>query len=180
MSESTMSDARFFRMFYIMIAAMVALTVLLAVIAYLIGGESDAQRSRARQTDNKATLTERVAPYGGMNVGSAATTAVAGAAAAAPPVVDGKATYDSACAACHATGVAGAPKLGDATSWKERIAKGKDALYQNALNGFQGKAGMMPAKGGNPALADAAVQAAVDHIVRDRNKTEFVIRDSDW
>jgi cytochrome c5 len=168
MSESTISDAKFFRMFYIMIAAMVALTVLLAVIAWIIGGASDAQRSRSRQADNKATLTERVAPFGSMNVTGAGTAAAAAAAApagAASAAVDGKATYDSACAACHTTGVAGAPKLGDAAGWKDRIAQGKDTLYQHALNGFQGKAGMMPAKGGNPALSEAAVKAAVDHIL---------------
>ena len=77
----------------------------------------------------------------------------------------GKATYDASCAACHTAGVAGAPKLGDKAAWKDRIAKGNDALYTNSLKGYQGKAGMMPAKGGNMSLADADVKAAVDHMV---------------
>ena len=58
-------------------------------------------------------------------------------------------------------GVANAPKLGDKAAWGPRVATGMDALYTSALNG---KAAM-PAKGGNPALSDAEVKAAVDFIV---------------
>jgi cytochrome c5 len=77
----------------------------------------------------------------------------------------GKATYDASCMACHAAGVAGAPKLGDKANWAPRIAQGNDTLYTHALKGFQGKAGMMPPKGGNMSLADADVKAAVDYMV---------------
>ncbi len=73
----------------------------------------------------------------------------------------GKATYDAACAVCHGTGVAGAPKFGDKAAWAPRIAAGKDALYTTALKGK----GAMPPKGGNMALSDADVKAAVDHLV---------------
>lgn len=78
---------------------------------------------------------------------------------------DGKATYDMACAACHASGAAGAPKVGDKAAWADRIAAGNDAMYTNAIKGFQGKAGFMPAKGGRADLSDDAVKAAVDHMV---------------
>lgn len=78
---------------------------------------------------------------------------------------DGKAVYDTYCMACHAMGVAGAPKYGDADAWSARIAKGKDALYEHSLNGFQGEAGIMPAKGGFTNLSDDEVKAAVDHMV---------------
>ncbi|HCX88784.1 MAG TPA: cytochrome c5 family protein, partial [Gammaproteobacteria bacterium] len=47
----------------------------------------------------------------------------------------------------------------------DRIAQGGDTLYTNAIQGFQGEAGMMPAKGGNMALSDGEVKAAVDHMV---------------
>lgn len=73
----------------------------------------------------------------------------------------GKSTFDSVCTACHRTGVAGAPKFGDKTAWSPRIARGKDALYHSALTGK----GAMPAKGGNPALSDADVEAAVDYMM---------------
>jgi cytochrome c5 len=77
----------------------------------------------------------------------------------------GKATYDASCMACHAAGVAGAPKLGDKANWGPRIAQGNDTLYTHALKGFQGKAGMMPPKGGNMSLKDEDVKAAVDYMV---------------
>jgi cytochrome c5 len=78
---------------------------------------------------------------------------------------DGKKVYESSCAACHLPGVAGAPKTGDKAAWKDRIAQGNDKLYEHAIKGFQGKAGVMPAKGGFPNLSDADVKAAVDHMV---------------
>jgi cytochrome c5 len=55
--------------------------------------------------------------------------------------------------------------VGDAGLWAKRIAKGLDTLYASAINGVQGNAGVMPAKGGNPALSNAEVKAAVDYIV---------------
>ncbi|MFB3088513.1 MAG: cytochrome c5 family protein [Acidiferrobacterales bacterium] len=86
-------------------------------------------------------------------------------AAAAPVKVNGQQVYQSICVACHGAGIAGAPKLGDASQWAKRIAKGLDILYASAINGVQGSAGVMPAKGGNPALSDAEVKAAVDYMV---------------
>ena len=73
----------------------------------------------------------------------------------------GKATYDSACSACHAAGVAGAPKLGDKAAWAPRIKSGKDALHAAALKGK----GAMPPKGGQTQLADDVVKAAVDYMI---------------
>lgn len=74
---------------------------------------------------------------------------------------DGKSTYDKTCSVCHATGVANAPKFGDKAAWKDRIAKGMDTLHKHALTGFNA----MPPKGGNMALSDADVKAAVDYMV---------------
>jgi len=89
------------------------------------------------------------------------------AAAAAPGAAAGggsdagKATFDKVCTACHTAGVAGAPKFGDKAAWAPRIAQGKDTLYNAALHGK----GAMPPKGGNAALPDADVKAAVDYMV---------------
>lgn len=76
----------------------------------------------------------------------------------------GKALYNSACIACHGTGVAGAPKLADKANWAPRIKQGNPVLYEHAIKGFQGKAGVMPPKGGSSA-PDADVRAAVDFMV---------------
>ncbi len=69
--------------------------------------------------------------------------------------------YNSACAACHNLGVAGAPKLGDKAAWKSRIETGEESLLKNAIEGFQGQTGFMPAKGGRVDLSDADVAEAV-------------------
>lgn len=73
----------------------------------------------------------------------------------------GQKTYQAACAACHDSGAAGAPKLGDKAAWGSRIGGGAAALYASALNGK----GAMPAKGGNASLSDTDVKAAVDYMV---------------
>ncbi len=66
---------------------------------------------------------------------------------------------------CVGAGVAGAPKFGDAAAWGPRIAQGADTLHTHALQGFQGKAGFMPPKGGRTDLSDQSVINAVDYIV---------------
>lgn len=83
------------------------------------------------------------------------------AAASGASAGEGKSVYDQTCHVCHATGVAGAPKFGDKAAWAPRIATGMPALYNAALHGLNA----MPPKGGNTALTDAQVKAAVDYLV---------------
>ena len=73
----------------------------------------------------------------------------------------GKGVYEAGCNACHTAGIAGAPKSGDKAAWAPRLAKGAATLYDHAIKGI----GVMPAKGGNSALADADVKAAVDYMM---------------
>ena len=80
---------------------------------------------------------------------------------AAVAAAEGKKVFDSTCMACHATGVAGAPKLGDQAAWAPRIKQGMDTLVQSALKGK----GAMPPKGGNASLSDAEVRAAIEFMV---------------
>ena len=111
---------------------------------------------------------------GDKNQATPAASAPAPAVAAAPaaeaptPVAEnavGKSTFNKTCALCHASGAAGAPKTGDKADWGPRIAQGKDVLYKHALEGFNGAKGAMPARGGNTALSDDEVKAAVDYMV---------------
>jgi len=68
--------------------------------------------------------------------------------------------YNTTCAACHGTGAAGAPKLGDTAAWAPRIAQGKDTLHNHALNGLN----MMPPRGTCGACSDDDIKAVVDYM----------------
>ena len=85
------------------------------------------------------------------------------AAAPLTPAVaaDGKAVYDKTCMACHATGVANAPKLGDKAAWAPRVGVGKDALVGSVVKGK----GAMPPKAGVADLKDDDIKAAVDYML---------------
>lgn len=114
---------------------------------------------KSGMSDDSA-VAERIAPVAKvMEAGSAP------AADAAPVKQSGKDVYASACFACHGTGAAGAPKLGDKAAWSARIAQGMDTVNKHAIKGFTGSKGVMPPKGGNAALSDDAVIAAVEYIV---------------
>ncbi len=81
----------------------------------------------------------------------------------------GKAVYESSCAGCHDSGVAGAPKPGDKIAWNERLKPGVDVLVKKSIDGFEGKLGVMPPKGGNAMLTDEETGNAVAYMV-DRSK----------
>jgi cytochrome c5 len=115
----------------------------------------------------KAAAAAAAAPAPAASAASAPAAAAApaqvatAAPAASPGKADGKSIYDQTCHVCHAAGIAGSPKFGDKAAWAPRIATGMDTLYNVALHGK----GAMPPKGGNAALSDAQVKAAVDYMV---------------
>ncbi|MDH3376031.1 MAG: c-type cytochrome [Gammaproteobacteria bacterium] len=160
-----MTDKQFFRSFFGLIGGLVTLTVALVALATFVTTGINDKMGDSKQMERDQAIAERVAPVGSITIGDAATVMVS-EANAAESGVDGKTTYETACIACHGAGVAGAPKFGDLSAWKDRIAQGNDALYERAIEGFQGSAGFMPAKGGNAALSDDDVKAAVDHMVQ--------------
>ncbi|EHR72958.1 cytochrome c5 [Burkholderiales bacterium JOSHI_001] len=90
-----------------------------------------------------------------------ATTLAALVAATPALAADGKAVYEATCVACHASGVANAPKLGDKAAWGPRVATGKDALLKSVLTGK----GAMPPKAGNAKLSDDDIKAAIDFML---------------
>ena len=111
----------------------------------------------------RAAIEERIKPAGESCLeGDNSCGAPAVAAAPAGPR-SGEEVYNAACMACHSTGAAGAPKVGDAVAWADRIAKGTDVLYVSGVEGVPGT-GMM-AKGGCMSCSDEEIHAAVDYMV---------------
>jgi cytochrome c5 len=84
--------------------------------------------------------------------------------AAAGDAVKGQGVYMNFCAPCHATGVAGAPRVGDKSAWAPRLKLGENTLVERAIKGYQGASGFMPARGGNSALSDAEIANAVAYM----------------
>jgi cytochrome c5 len=78
--------------------------------------------------------------------------------------LDGSVIYQNLCGACHQSGAGGAP-MPTKDAWAPRIAQGMDTLVKHAIEGYQGAAGIMPARGGNPALTDDQVRASVEFMV---------------
>jgi len=90
--------------------------------------------------------------------------AVVAALVAAPPALGergGKEVVESTCAACHARGTHGAPKIGDRKAWSMRAERGLSSLTQSALKGIRA----MPSHGGNPDLTDLEIARAVAYMV---------------
>ena len=102
--------------------------------------------------------TAAAAPATETTVAAAAPVADTAQQAAPTAGIDGEKIYRSICFSCHDVGIANSPKLGDKAAWAPRLAAGQETLYTHSLQGFNA----MPAKGGNPALSDDEVKAAVD------------------
>lgn len=147
--------------------SVVLMLFIFVLVAHHRGIPDRVQQHRSAVLSTGSSVAERIKPVGQVGVASAETQRqpVKIAVAASPPGRDGQQVYQASCVACHGAGIAGAPKLDDKGQWAKRIAKGVDTLYASAVNGVQGSAGAMPAKGGNPALSDAEVRAAVDYMV---------------
>lgn len=84
-----------------------------------------------------------------------------GAATTAFAERTGEEVYASNCTACHDTGAAGAPKVGDAASWGDRLDKGKETLYENAINGIRA----MPPMGTCSDCSEAEIRNTVDYMI---------------
>nr|WP_282452612.1 c-type cytochrome [Lysobacter sp. CAU 1642] len=145
---------------------------LVLVTAFLIGAAVWLHEGRAVDEDPVAQskLADRLQPAGAVYAGETGAAALAAAqeaarAAAASQVAyggstDGGMIYSNLCGACHNSGAGGAPKM-EKAAWTARIAQGEETLIRHAIEGYQGEAGIMPARGGNPALNDEQVAASV-------------------
>ena len=164
-------DSKFFNTFSVVIGVLVAITLGIMALARSIGDPFEAARA---QDDHlvREQISERLAPAGRQAVAgkdnallAISQTSTDGDAPKVALPKNGEETYKSVCSACHGAGVAGAPKFADKGAWSARLAQGKATLYEHALNGYKNK-GVMPARGGNPALTDDLVKEAVDYLAK--------------
>ena len=166
-------DSQFITVFSIVIGILVGVTILLFALARAVAGRTQ-EVDVYKDPLYLASLQHSTAPMtqeavAGQDNAAMAIQAPAGAAASAPAAAavpkNGKELFDSLCTTCHGMGLAGAPKAGDKTAWGPRIAEGKATLYQHAINGYTGKSGSMPPKGGRTDLPDDLIKQGVDYMV---------------
>lgn len=164
---SASHDRKFFDTFMLVLGILAAVTIGLMVLAGVINRNTAAKYHQEDPLQQRETL-ERIAPVAKVALAgkdNSALAAPAAAPAAAAVDLPGEQVYQQVCTACHGAAVAGAPKTGDKAAWAPRIAQGMDLLHKHALEGFQGKAGYMPPKGGRTDLSDQSVRNAVDYLV---------------
>lgn len=109
-------------------------------------------------------IAERIKPAGkvcvqGEDCGAVVVAATAAVASSEPR--SGETIYNTACTACHSSGAAGAPIVGNVESWASHIAKGIDTLHTHAIKGFNG----MPAMGLCMDCSEDDIKATVDYMV---------------
>ncbi len=114
---------------------------------------------------NAENIQNRVQKVGKLNIIETATPAAASSDAASDSASSGEAAdpatlYQASCFACHGTGVAGAPILGNKDAWAPRIAQGEATVLEHAIKGFNG----MPPRGGS-SLSDDDMKAIVDYMI---------------
>lgn len=163
-------DLEFLKRFSLVLGFLAAVTLVLILFASHLNGSLQREPDPAA----KQRVLDRIAPVGAVYAGATgaaaqaeglkAAAAAAASQAAYGGTTDGKTIYDNLCTGCHTSGAGGAPKL-DGAGIGTRAAKGVELLVKHAIEGYTGTAGVMPAKGGNPALTDEQVKVTVEWMV---------------
>jgi cytochrome c5 len=164
-SESESSDTQFFNSFSMVLGLLVAFAIVLFAVARSMGADSQGaavllEPLHLASVQKNITPFAQVAIAGKDNSALAALGSPAGAASAVNVPGTGEQAFTQVCSACHATGINGAPKVGDHAAWGPRIAQGKETLYKDAITGK----GAMPPKGGTT-WPDATIRMAVDYMI---------------
>lgn len=155
-------DSIFFKNFSILLAALLVLTVVLVLIGISMQNKLVAN---VQGEADRSHIQKSIKPVAAVNTDP---NAIVEAAPAEPVVafdgsLDGEMIYNNVCAACHGTGAGGAPKL-IAAEWDARLEKGMDTVIENAIVGFMGQQGLMPAKGGRSDLSEEQVKVTVEYM----------------
>ena len=137
----------------------IQVTRILAAAAVLGLGLLVAMQAQARY-GSAEEIAERLKPSGelcleGMDCGGAAPEEASG------PAKSGDEVYASVCAACHDSGAAGAPIIGDTAGWGDRLNKSLEDLAASTINGL----GAMPPRGGSN-YSDEEILDAVEYMVK--------------
>ena len=163
-------DQKFFDMYSLVIGGLAIIALGIFIFASKVSDRTQGVFTR-EGAEYQAVVAARIRPVGEVYLpGEEASAAAPTATTVAEPepvaaALSGPQVYNSACLACHGAGIGGAPVLGNADAWAPRIAQGMDVLKGHAINGFQGSAGFMPAKGGRTDLSDEEVANAVEYMV---------------
>jgi len=163
-------DQKFFDMYTVVLGVLILFMMAIFILAMKM---SDLTQYVYTTTSEEylASVNNRLRPFGDVYISAedihASQTQVAEVAPAEPveTSMTGPQVFNSACIACHGSGIAGAPMLNDADNWAPRIAQGMDVIRQHAINGFTGSVGYMPPKGARMDLSDEEVYAAVDYML---------------
>jgi cytochrome c5 len=174
--QQSKQDTHFFNVFSLVIGMLVVVAVGLFALARIVAGQTQELQAindpvydynvheRIRSPAQEAIAGRDNSALAIKPAQGSAAAGAAGSASAMPK--NGTELFEQTCSACHGQGIGGAPKAGDKAAWAPRIAEGKATLYQHALDGFQGKSGVMPPKGGRTDVPDDLVKQAVDHMVQ--------------
>lgn len=162
-------DSQFFNIFSLVLGILILIAILLFALARVVGKNTQSAHvltdpKYLAEVESNLT-TGRVAVAGRDNSALAIVPAAGAVVAELAIPTDGPGVYEQVCGACHLNGIGGAPKSSDRAAWAPRIVQGKDTLYKHAIEGYNGKQGVMPAKGGRVDLSDDLVKAAVDYMV---------------
>tara|TARA_B100001758_G_C18259454_1_gene530223 strand:+ start:120 stop:617 length:498 start_codon:yes stop_codon:yes gene_type:complete len=164
--DNKTTDPEFYKIFAIITAIIVLLTIIIAILSKIFASYStDAHENYKSELQSLSNI--RTEPTGKINLASNPSIKQEIIVAAKTNLTpkSGEEVYNAVCMSCHTSGAAGAPMIGNSSQWSDRLAKGKDQLYLNAINGI----GIMPAKGGVTSLSDDEVNSAVDYILSKTN-----------
>jgi cytochrome c5 len=165
--DSSSHDKHFYDSFMLVLGILVGVAIVLIFVARVIASHTQDQIVLEDAKVQQATA-DRLAPVAKLAVSGADNSALDPPKAqtqAAAADLPGDQVFNTACMACHGAGIAGAPKYGDKGAWAPRIAQGMPTLYKHALEGFQGKAGFMPSKGGRADYSDKSITNGVEYMV---------------